>query len=566
MKNGIEIVDDVEMANFFNDYFSSLPLQLDQNVPSTNLDPLHFVNPNVVTTLDNLSPCNPLEISDIIKKMKITRENKNSVPIKLLQANKEVLSVVISHMINQAFTSGIFPRSLKSGIITPIFKKKGDKNDPSSYRPITKLSYLSKIFEKVIYSRLINHFLVNNIISPSQFGFQKNVSTLDAIVHFTEFIYNALNDKKSCINILVDYSRAFDTVNHPILLRKLERYGIHGNSLSLIASYLRDRSQSVCINGKISNSILTNISVPQGSVVGPLLYLAYTMEIPQISNYFTTTMFADDTNFSIAGDELDQLINICNTELATFKSWSDANRLTINISKTNCILISNIHDSLPEASILVEDHVLDVAHCVKFLGVYIDDDLKFDSHIRHICNKVSKSIGIIYRIRSLVPQSLLRNIYFSIVQPYFLYCLPVFAATYHVHLDPLVKLQKRAIRAISLAGYIDHTDPLFHRCKILKLDDQFKHSLACYLYKNQSLLTEHSRNHPHFTRNRDAPLAPFARLRSTEQSVIRNALVTWDTVPSNIKSCRTYDSFKFKYKNFLLNRYVSPVDSAGNSS
>ena len=401
MRNDIEVVDEKEMANVFNDYFSSLPLQLDENVPSSNLDPLHFVNSNVVNTLHNLSPCTPLEISDIINNLKITRENKNSIPIKLLKANKDVLSVVISHMINQAFTLGVFPRSLKSGIIVPIFKKKGEKNDVSSYRPISKLSYLSKIFEKVIYSRLINHFLLNNIISPCQFGFQKNVSTLDAIVHFTEFIYSALNDKKSCINILIDYSRAFDTVNHRILLAKLERYGIQGSCLSLIASYLKDRSQSVCINGKISNTIVTNISVPQGSVLGPFLYLAYTIEIPLISKHFTTTMFADDTTFSIAGDELDQLINICNTELATFKSWSDANRLTINISKTNCLFISNFHDSLPQASILVEDHVLDVANCVKFLGLFIDDELKFDSHIKHICNKVSKSIGIIFRIRSL---------------------------------------------------------------------------------------------------------------------------------------------------------------------
>ena len=170
----------------------------------------------------------------------------------------------------------------------------------------------------------------------------------------------------------MDYSRAFDTVNHQILLRKLERYGVRGNCLSLIASYLRDRSQSVCINGKFSNNLITNISVPQGSVVGPLLFLAYTMEIPSISNYFTTTMFADDCTLSIAGDELDQLINTCNAELATFKAWSDANRLTININKTNCILVSNSHLSLPEASILVEDHALDVAYCVKFLGVFIE--------------------------------------------------------------------------------------------------------------------------------------------------------------------------------------------------
>merc|ERR1712030_206815 len=106
---------------------------------------------------------------------------------------------------------GIFPSSLKFGIISPIYKKKGSTNDVSSYRPITKLSYLSKIFEKVIYSRLMNHLIINNIISPCQFGFQKNISTLDAIIHFTEFMYRALNDKKSCINIFVDYSRAFDT-------------------------------------------------------------------------------------------------------------------------------------------------------------------------------------------------------------------------------------------------------------------------------------------------------------------------------------------------------------------
>ena len=180
------------------------------------------------------------------------------------------------------------------------------------------------------------------------------------------------------------------------------------------------------------------------------------------------------------------------------------------------------------------------------------------------CSKVSKSIGIIYRTRSLLPKSLLRNIYFSIVQPYFLYCLPAFASTYHIHFDPLVKLQKRAIRAISKAGFLDHTDPLFRQFKILKLNDQFKHSLACYLYKNQHLLTEYSRNHVYFTRNRDAPLPSFARLRSTEQSVIRNALLLWNSVPINIKNCRTINSFKLHYKIFLLNQYSVPNVSGWN--
>ena len=401
----------------------------------------------------------------------------------------------------------------------------------------------------------MNHFVINNIISPYQFGFQKKISTLDAIVHFTEFIYNVLNDKKSCINILVDYSRAFDTVNHQILLEKLEQYGIHGPCLSLIASYLQNRSQAVCINGKLSDYTVTNISVPQGSVLGPLLFLAYIAEIPLISNHFTTTMFADDCTLSIAGRELEELIHQCNTELSTFKSWSDANRLTININKTNCLFISNIYQNLPEASILIDDYALDVAQCVRFLGLYIDDKLKFDSHIRYICDKVSKSIGIIFRIRSLLPKTLLRNLYFSIIQPYFLYCLPAFASTYQTHMDPLIKLQKRAVRAISLAGYLDHTDPLFFQNKILKLNDQYKHSLACYLYCNQELLIEYSRPHNYSTRNREVPLAPFSRLRSTEQSIVRNALIVWDSVPPNIKTCLTIKRFKFQYKNHLLNQY-----------
>ena len=556
MRNNIEIFDDKYVANIFNDYFSNIPLQLDENVPFSNLDPLHFINPNLVSTLNNLSPCNPIEVGLIINNLKITRENKNSIPIRLLKANKDVLSVVICHMINQSFTMGTFPSSLKLGIISPIYKKKGSTNDVSSYRPITKLSYLSKIFEKVIYSRLMHHLLDNSIISPCQFGFQKKISTLDAIIHFTEFIYDTLNNKNSCINILIDYSRAFDTVNHPILLRKLDQYGIRGTCLSLIASYLSDRSQSVCINGEFSDTSITNISVPQGSVLGPLLFLTYVAEIPLISNYFTTTMFADDCTLSIAGNELERLISQCNTELATFKSWSDSNRLTINIGKTNCLFISNTYNSLPEASILIEDYVLDVVDCVKFLGLYIDDKLKFDSHIRHICNKISKSIGIIFRIRSLIPRTLLRNLYFSIVQPYFLYCLPAFASTYHTHLDPLIKLQKRAVRAISVAGYLDHTDPLFLRNKILKLNDQYKHSLACYIYSHPNLLNEHSRSHTYLTRNRDTPLPNFSRLRSTDQSIIRNSLIVWDSIPPNIKTCRTLNNFKVQYKNFLLNQYL----------
>ena len=172
-------------------------MELDANVPNTNLNPLQFINIDLNSSLENFEPCTPTEVSSIMENLKITKQDKNSVPIKLMLANRDVLSIVISDMINQAMRDGVFPSSLKIAKTIPIYKK-GDARIPANYRPISLLPYLSKIFEKIIYSRLMNHFILNEIISPYQFGFRRQISTLDAIIHFTENIYDALiNGKKS---------------------------------------------------------------------------------------------------------------------------------------------------------------------------------------------------------------------------------------------------------------------------------------------------------------------------------------------------------------------------------
>ena len=378
---------------------------------------------------------------------------------------------------------------------------------------------------------------------------------MDAIIHFTEFLYSALNNKKTCLNILIDYSKAFDNVNHSILLKKLEKYGVRDTPLRFFANYLQNRIQTVNISNASSGPLITNISVPQGSILGPCLFLAYINEIPSISSKFYATMFADDCTLSFAGTDIVNMVSECNRELKLFKQWSDANRLTINVSKTNCLMVSNIFGQLSPGNLFIEDQEIDIVRCVKFLGVFIDNNLKYDEHIKFICDKMSKSIGVIFRIRRLVPKTLLRNIYFSIVQPYIIYCLPIFAATYHVHLEPLILLQKRAIRAINNAAFRAHTDPLFFNNKILKVPDLYKHSLGCYIFKNQHLIDLNSRSHDHFTRNRVSTLIPVARLRATEQSVIRNALLIWNEIPPDIRNCLTFSNFKFEFRKHLLDQY-----------
>ena len=477
------------------------------------------------------------------------------MPIKLIIANRDILSPVICNLVNQSLNTGIFPDSFKIAQIVPIFKR-GDSRTPSNYRPISILPYLSKIFEKIIYFRLAYHLAVNEILSPYQFGFRKNISTVDALIHFTEMIYDALNNKNCCLNVLVDYSRAFDTINHAILLRKLERYGVRGSALEMIRSYLKNRQQSVRINNSLSGTLTTNISVPQGSILGPLLFLIYVNEISNMSNKFTPTSFADDCTITFVNSDINTLISDCNEELYKFKSWSDANRLTINIDKTHCLFISNTFD-LPPGSIMLENNELELVSESKFLGVMLDNRLKYDKHTSYICKKISKSIGILYRIRRNLPSNCLRFIYFSLIHPYLLYCLPIFGAAYTTHLEPLRVLQKKAIRIISNAGYLDHTNQLFFSNKILKFDDMYKHSLGCYIYKNQDLLTSFTRSHNYNTRNRELYLPPFERLRSTEQSVLHQGIRAWNNIPDDIKACRALEGFKHQYKQLLINQYAS---------
>ena len=239
---------------------------------------------------------------------------------------------------------------------------------------------------------------------PINLAFEK-ISTLDATIQFTELVYEALNNKNSSINIMVDYSKAFDTVNHPIFSHKFEFDGVRGKPLEYVESYLENRQQSVIIRGKYSNTKTTNISVPQGSVLGPLLFLLYINEIHQVVPKFVPTIFADNCTLSITNLVINYFFGECNSELAVYKSWSDVDRLAVNINKTNCLLISNTISSILTGSILLDNQELDIVHCVTFLGLMLDDKMKFDKHIQYICGKISKSIGILFRIRSLVPIS-----------------------------------------------------------------------------------------------------------------------------------------------------------------
>ena len=377
--------------------------------------------------------------------------------------------------------TGYFPTHLKIARLIPTYKS-GEASDPTNYRPIASLPFLSKIVERVIAIRL-NYFLEkNSIISNCQFGFQKSKSTFNALHQLTEKIYSSLNDKQYLTSIFIDLKKAFDSVNHKVLLEKMELAGIRGMALEWFRSYLSDREYFVRIGSSSSNSIKTNIGLPQGSILGPICFLLYIKDFPNISNNLHVTLCADDTTVSIADENSFNLSHIINNELLKISNWTKSNRLTINTNKTEALIFTT--RKISEApQVKLNNEKIIFGDCTKFLGVLIDKNLRFDKHVSHILSKVSKNAGILYRIRDSLSMQARLNFYYGFIYPYLTYNVAIWGSASQTTINPLIIQQKRIIRTICNANKYDHTSPLFYRLKILKLSDIVKYELSlCNVY------------------------------------------------------------------------------------
>ena len=391
----------------------------------------------------------------------------------------------MKEIINMSFATGVYPDKLKIAKVIPIFKNKGEQLLVSNYRPISLLSNINKIFEKLVYSRLYSFLNLHNCIFELQFGFRAKHSTNHALFSLTEMIREALDNSNFACGIFIDLQKAFDTVDHQILLKKIEYYGIRGLANNWFKSYLSNRKQFVSINGFNSKKNTMEYGVPQGSVLGPLLFLIYINDLHKAIKYSTVHHFADDTNLLVVGKSLQDIQKQINLDLRYLCKWLKANKISLNTSKTELILFKDPRKKCThELKIKIDGKRLIPSKSVKYLGVFIDCNFSWKIHQAEISAKLSRAIGMLCKIRHFVDHKILCMIYYGIFSSILMYGSQIWGQHNGV-VNKLQVLQNKALRVINFKPPRTSATPLFKSCKILKLMDNI--NLQNFLFAHDSL-------------------------------------------------------------------------------
>ena len=484
MSQGRKVTEKQEIVNSFNNYFTNIASSIATSMPThsdSSFSDYLYNHANINFQFKHINCDDVIKIINTLKSK--TSLGIDGLSTKLLKDIKHEIATPLTLIINQSLSTGIFPDPLKIGKITPIFKK-DDKTQLNNYRPISVLPAISKVFEKIIANQIHHHFKSHNLYYDNQYGFRENHSTEFAALELVDRLTSELDKGKIPLNIYIDLSKAFDTVDHKILLTKLKHYGIRNTSLALLESYLSNRSQYVEIDSIKSDYQKVNIGVPQGSVLGPLLFIIYLNDIHKSSNILNFLTYADDTTLSVSlnsatNHNFNPSEEIINSELNNVCKWLNLNRLSLNISKTKCMIFSKSNRPFYKPNLKIYDTPIEYVNSFSFLGIILDNKLNWKNHINNVAKKITKAICILTKLKHYLPRRCLKTIYDSLICSHLNYGLLCWG------LEPkqLIKLQKRAVRNITLSKYNSHSKPIFKKLYVLNIEDMYKRKALNFYYK-----------------------------------------------------------------------------------
>ena len=467
---------------------------------------------------------------------------------------------------NKSLNESTYPAQWKEAIVMPLFKK-GEPNNPSNYRPISLLSCVGKLMERIVYKHLYNHLLANKLIYSNQSGFLKGHSTVAQLIDIFDQITKGIDEKKLTCMVFCDISKAFDRVWHTGLLFKLKQNGFDGNLLNWIKSYLGSRTQKVVVGASISQTLELNAGVPQGSVLGPLFFLVYVNDIVKHLQC-TARLFADDTSLSCTTSNIYNIEIVLNRDLQVISNWAKQWLVDFNPHKTVAMLFSS-HHAVPQPHVLFNNVPVNFVENHKHLGLTLSSNGKWHEHITNIVKSSSKILGIMRKIKYTVSRKTLNQIYISHLRPLLEYACVVWDGCALYEKEMLNKIQNEAARivtgltkSVSLSNLYSEINwhSLAERRKYLKLIHMYKiHNGLCPDYLQNLLPATVYQQSARNLRNANDYVIVTRRTELYSRSFIPSAIDLWNNLPRDIRLLDSLSRFKIKLKQLFLPNVETPL-------
>ncbi|CAK1598938.1 unnamed protein product [Parnassius mnemosyne] len=557
MKLGTKTSDDPKIiSEMFSHHFKSVfePLSdnaytlaqhLEDNFTGTNLHDIRFTQLEVCTALKNIDP------------------NKGAGPDKIkpvfLKHTSNTICMPLNIIFNKCLETGTFPTQWKQAYITPIHKS-GSKNNVENYRPISILSAIPKIFEKLIHDHIYS--ILKNTLLEEQHGFVNGRSTLTNLLVFTNFIFNSLDSKSQIETVYTDFKKAFDKVDHLLLLKKISYNGIKGNLLRWFASYLQNRIQSVVLNGYISLPVVVTSGVPQGSILGPLLFILFINDISTCFDHCKFLLYADDLKLYSAIIKPDD-IKLIQNDLDRLENYCKINKLFLAYNKCKHITYTR-NKNVVHADFYLGGHKIVSEFSIRDLGVYLDTKLTLDRHIEEILNKSYRMLGFVTRItKSFKHKDTLTCLYQSLVRSHLEYVSPVWNPFYSVYEDKIEKVQKKFLRIVNYRMHSPRVsyENLLTKYQMLSLKDRrtlidattFRNICVGEIKCSQLLSEVRFRIPPKNTRSKNLFHIPKTRTNIGKRAPVRRMCVLHNKMLNDIDMFSiSRSAFKTKLKSTLV--------------
>lgn len=504
----------------------------------------------------------PTEIGEVIEVLcqfgSKTSSGIDEIPCNLLKDCREVIASPLVELINLSFSSGMFPEVLKLSKVIPIHKK-DDVKILKNYRPVSVQSSFAKIFEIIFLRRLIPFIEHKNLLTENQYGFRKGRSTSDAIFAMLSEIFHKVDVLEEVLCIFYDLSKAFDLLNHNTLLEKMHNMGISGIPLRWVKSYLENRKMIVTINFTNEDNIirkyksvpsqLINTGVPQGSNLGPVLFLLFMNDMPDNVNNGQTWLFADDISHVISNENRELALRAAQSGLSEVSYWCESNNLILNKEKT--VVLEFYNRKKPDCSPLLklDDKSVKFNESIKYLGITLNTDLRWSEHIGNIAARLSSACYLLRRIQYLVSQEVLLKIYHGCFHSILNYGIMFWGASPEA--ERIFLLQKRAVRLLSKEAFLAHCRPLFKELRILTLPSQLIFECALYVKKNPDKFVTNAEIHQH--RTRQAGMLHLSQNRTTlgQNSPEVRCIKVYNKLPSEVRNIQEIQKFKITLKKIL---------------